>query len=246
MSVDGVAGACRQGMRSRISNSFIGKSTNASTSIYGVRSQIENNAINLCGSNQSSSDGGVSAWSMLSAATVGNSSRINFAQVGYSKTGGLSAYGAHDKVVFSFFTKKCYAEGTCSGNNAFEVTFTNDAPPSGSNFYAVYLNAGNDRIRMVQNGQVIDELGYDVTGLWRSDWFGQYFGETFDRGDDVMGDAQDKTDFAFLQWYNSSGGINFFASGDLNPGSSGAPRYHRENFTPSGGGQGFRVWTDPL
>lgn len=227
-------------------NTFDGKYTAASSSYYGVRSRIEKAGINLCGSTLGYSDGGASAWAMLSAASASSGSRINFAQVGYTKTGALSAYGIHETTVFAFNTTSCYATFSCGpADQTVSVKFTGTAPPTGRNFYAVYLDSVDDRITMVQNGVVVKKLGYDVSGRWDPRWFGQYFGETFDRGDDIMGSNADRTDFDYLQWYNSSGGINFFSGADIYQDPVAYSRYQRQATSPAGGGQGFQIWTDP-
>lgn len=229
------------------SNKFIGENSDDSTAIYGVRSRIEYQAMDLC-SDVSTSDGGVSAWSMLSAPSVLSDSNINFAQVGYTKLGDLAGYGITPTTVFAFNTTECFATLSCGPTDPkISVKFTNIAPPSGANFYAVYLNASDDFIYMVQNGVMVKRLGYDVTGKWKPNWFAQYFGETFDYGDDVMGTPTNKTNFDYLQWYSSSGAlIDFSAPGGPQPamyGSTKPVRYDREYTSPAGGGHGFRIWT---
>lgn len=223
---------------------FDGKYTSASTSIYGVRARIENRSIDLCG--DGGSDGGVSAWTMLSAPSATSSNRINFAQVGYAKTGALSTYGVHDKVVFAFNTTQCYATLGCGqgDDESISVKFTTSAPPDGRNYYAVYLDSSTDRVTMAQNGNVIKALGYDVTGRWSATWFGQYFGETFDRGDDVPGTSANRTSFDYLQWYGSSGGINFFGDPAIHEDPVPYAPYKRDATTPASGGVGFDIWTD--
>lgn len=227
-------------------NTFDGKYTSASSSIFGVRARIEKNNINLCGPGITSSDGGVSAWSMLSAPSASSNSRINFAQVGYTKTGLYSGYGIHETTAFAFNTTACYATFSCGPNDATRsFKFTDTAPPNANNFYAVYLNSGDDRIKMVENGVVIKSLNFDVTGKWGTTWFGQYFGETFDRGDDIMGSPSNHTSFDYLQWYGSSGGLNFFGDPSIHEDPVAYSRYQRSSTNPSSGGVGFDIWTDP-
>jgi hypothetical protein len=59
-----------------------------------------------------------------------------------------------------------------------------------------------------------------------------------------VGTAADPTDFDYMQKYDSAGNINFFQN--LAYTVSSSTRYHRSSYSPSVGGLGMRIWTDPL
>jgi hypothetical protein len=97
---------------------------------------------------------------------------------------------------------------------------------------------------MTIDGDEVTETNYDPAGDWDAAWQGQFYGETHEKASDLPGTATDPTNLDYLQKYGSGGSINFFASmtGYTQPSS----RYHRDVYSPSVGGTGVKIWTDPL
>lgn len=234
------AGSCDE-----LTSNLLGKFSASSTSVYGTRARIEYRNPNLCG-NDSTSVGVSAAWQAVTADSVpsGDGYARNYAQVGYIQLGSGAPGSTSGVHIFSQWTRKCFAHSNCGTNpSTNDLAATEYWPaPTGTHFYGQYLRASDDRIHLYAHGDQIDVVGYDVTGDWAASWRSEYFGETHHDADDLPGTADNKTNFDYLQYYNGSGGINFWQS--LNNGNSGVPaRYNREAYSPSVGGLGMRIWT---
>jgi len=180
---------------------------------------------------------------MITAAPVDSAGSDGWAQTGYIQAGAaapaMPGSGIH---YVSQFTRKCKLHGTCGSASPYTTVFV--GTPSGSQLYAAYLRASDDLIHMTVGSTQIDQLNYDVTGDWVSAWRAEYGAETYHHADDVPGTAADVTSFDYLQRYTSSGTLEFISS--LSDTAIPVSRYHRKNTSPSVGGLGFNVWTDPL
>jgi hypothetical protein len=228
-----------------LASNLLGKYSATSTSVYGTRARIEYRNPDLCGSD---TDGaGVSGvWQAVTADSVpsGDGYARNYAQVGYIQLGGAAPGTTSGIHIFSQWTRKCFAHRTCGANpTTNDLAATQYWPaPTGTHIYAEYLRASDDRIHLYAHGDQIDVMGFDVTGDWSTAWRSEYFGETHHDADDLPGTSTAKTAFDYIQYYNSSGALNFW--GSLNNGNSGVPaRYQREAYSPSVGGLGMRLWT---
>lgn len=223
---------------------FDGTESYRNTNVFGARARIEYRNPTLCNSGENT---GVSlAWTMVTARSVahpGDSHYDGYAQVGYVKFGGAagSLAGSH---VFSQWTRQCKVQGYPCPNGETKTIYL--AAPSARSYCAVYRRASSDRIVLDVDGETISTMGYDTQGIWRPEWQGQFYGETFHVGDNMPGNKTNKTDFDYLQRYGSAGGLNFFTNAELKPLYSSVPNYYwNETFSPAGGGFGFRIWTDP-
>ncbi|RNL81247.1 hypothetical protein EFL95_02445 [Nocardioides marmorisolisilvae] len=145
--------------------------------------------------------------------------------------------------IFFQNTNKCRAHASCpTGSSPYTTKFFGTA--SKAAFYSSYLRASDDRIHMTAAGTDLGTVGYDVTGQWKPQWSAQYGAETYHFEDDVPGTKTSQTHFDYLQQYAQNGDINFISS--LSYTSPATSRYHRASYSPSVGGKGFLVWTDPL
>lgn len=224
---------------------LLGKYSASSTAVYGTRARIVYRNPDLCGS-ETSGAGVSGVWQAVTADSVpsGDGYARNYAQVGYIQLGDAAPGGTSGIHIFSQWTRKCFAHSNCGPNpTTNDLAATQYWPaPTGTNIYAEYLRASDDRIHLYAHGDEIDVLGFDVTGDWSPAWRSEYFGETHHNADDLPGTSTAKTSFDYIQYYNSAGALNFW--GSLSNGNNGVPtRYKRENYSPPVGGLGMRVFT---
>lgn len=204
----------------------------------------------LCGGG-GTSNGLSSAWTMVTAHPVDSSGSDGHAQVGYLDMGASYPYvtdlgapsGYHR---FSEWTRKCFAHGTCGSTIAANISFSTYATPdAGTDTFDVHRVASDGHLHMYINGTNVDEVGYNTTGDWNSAWAVEILGETKHWQDNLVGTPTDPINFDNLQRYESDGSINFF-TGLSKAEAPPRDRYHFGWTSPSGGGQGFKIWTDPL
>ncbi|MCW2747522.1 MAG: hypothetical protein JWP10_664 [Nocardioidaceae bacterium] len=227
------------------SSSFTGGYSAFSSAIFGTRSRIEYNNPDLCGSD---ADGpGISVvWSMVTApsdSSPTNNDRVGWAQTGYGQFGGASAYttGIWN---FAQWTRKCKNVGTC-GSDLEDIVHTVYLDhPSGAQMYANVLRASDDFIHMYVDGVELTKTTYNPAGDWDAAWQGQFFAETHEKSSDVVGTSTDVTSMDYLQKYDSAGGVAFFST--INGSTTSGTRYHRSAYSPTVGGNGLKIWTDPL
>lgn len=97
---------------------------------------------------------------------------------------------------------------------------------------------------MTVDSVAITETNYDPSGDWSPSWQGEFYGEAHDRGSDIPGTTGDQTTIDLIQKYDAGGNINFFET--INGKTTSGTRYHRDVYDSSLGGNGVKVWTDPL
>ena len=90
----------------------------------------------------------------------------------------------------------------------------------------------------------LDETTYDPAGDWRPEWRVDNAGETTHPQSDVPGVASDVTQFDYLQYYDPAGTLKYLTNQYLAP--VGTSRHHVIEYSPSTGGMGLKIWTDPL
>jgi hypothetical protein len=98
----------------------------------------------------------------------------------------------------------------------------------------------------------IDDFEFDSTGYspgktWSANWMGQFYAETYDLEDDIVGTAggANHVNSTHLGWYDSGGTFHDFSSVIQDPASGSLGAYHNQvyshNGTPAVG-----LWTDPV
>lgn len=231
-------GPCGTTLASR----FDGMNSQRLTSTYGARARIEYRNPTLC---TGAGSGVTTAWSMVTSYSATQGSGLDYwgwAQSGWGKWGSAWAIsGSHN---FAQWTRQCKSAGTACGTDGPAKTVITGTPAQ-QGFYSVYRQASNGLITMVANGETLATMGYDTQGVWQPAWQTQYQGETKNAGDNMPGNSTDKAAFDYLQQYNSSGSLNFFTDAQLNAPQSDLAKYKYGQFSPSVGGVGLRVWTDP-
>lgn len=232
------ARACTPGVQ----YGFAGASSSFTSSIFGARASIEYNNPDLCGSD--ANDHGFSTiWSMVTALPVDSAGKQSYAQAGYYQAG--AAAGGYNTGIWRWgrYTPKCFAHGNCAPGDVGFRNLYSGHPDGTKEFYSVYRLASTGHVVMYAGSDYLGETTYDPTGDWQPAWQAQLFGETHDHGDDVPGTDSDRTTMDYLQYYNSSGGINFLSS--VTGATTSGTRYHRDVYNSSVGGKGVNVWTDP-
>lgn len=166
------------------------QSANYSSSVYGVRADIERQVPALC----SASGGSPSistVWAMLVPATP----TTQYAQAGYINVGANNAaFPGHPGMhTFSQFTTAAGPPVTAWGSD-----------PSGTTTYKVFYRPSDNRVHMLANNTEIDVMGRDVIGEWSSDWAGQFAGETHHKQSDVPGSMGNHVTFDQIKKYDVS------------------------------------------
>jgi hypothetical protein len=175
-----------------------------------------------------------------------------YAQAGYAKFGVNAPAEASGVHIFAEYTRQCAPDNCGTGSKI--VRRVVPAPSNGYTTYRVVLRADDDRIHMGHNATNILTMARDVTGEWHPDWRGDFAGETWHSTSDVPGTDSNRTAFNNIEFYNSSGGINFiqqlnaYACPDSDPGCEefGYFRYDQAIGDAQVGGKYVRIWTDPL
>lgn len=217
-----------------------------STAVYGAGAWVETNLPALCahvaGSTYVGSPSISTAWVMVTP-----SQDEHWAQAGYIRVGSTHPiWSANSGTHYvTQYTSAC--RPNC-GPNASGVNTTFTGQPDSVEQYAAYLRASDDRIHMTVNGNDLDVMHYDVTGVWDNDWRVQLGGETHHLGTDMPGLSNDTTRFNLIKKYNSTGGTSFVST--LNPYPSDSylstyTRYHRTIGNSPDGGKDMEIWTSP-
>ena len=219
--------------------------SNYTSANFGVRAKISLDTIRLCKSGTSSS--GSSVWVMATAAKDGYTAKTRslYAQAGYEKLGPQWPYaGPKTLHTFSQWTRKCYPTSCAQGVDPAPTKYGTVAPTNNA-MYSVYLNRSTQRILMYVGTKLMDSTDYDPasSGGWDSAWRGEFFGESYDPNSDVVGTSSDPATITQIQRYEQNGSINFIST--LTPFAQIA-RYHASNYSPSVGGLGLKIWTNPL
>lgn len=225
---------------------FAGNTTAFSTSIWGASARIEYNNPNLCGDDGTNSDGLSMAWSMVHAHSANGHNYEAWAQSGYGQGGPANNYWPHQIWQFSQYRRQCaVVSNSCGGASTLITKFiyTNPDPKNPWIYTSRWRTDIDNRIYMYANGVMIDKTDYNPAGVWSSKWQGQYFGETKELSSDIVGTAADVTAMDHVRWVDSSQVFHF---ANLTGSSTDSYRYHATTFSPSSGGTGIHIWTDPI
>lgn len=223
-------------------NYFAAAGNPPSVSTFGIRAKIEYRTLNLCDS-AAGSNGGTSAWAMLTADPVSTAGKKGYAQVGYFRNGVNSGYrdGTWN---FTQYSSLCYEQGTCQPGQAQWATAYWGQPDQALHIYTV-ARASDEFIHMRIDGTYLTRMAHKVGGVWKPEWESNYAAETHQQGDDVPGTTANTTSFYFLQRQLTDGTWQYYANwSDLAPFAT-ISRHHAEEFNPATG-LGFQTWTDPL
>lgn len=151
-----------------IANHFDGMISNFSPT-YSARGSIFDLLIPLCSTGDGTSGG--STWVMVSGGGSGE-----YVQVGFARTAGMPApmrfveYNEGEQP----HTRKWFPGWSYQTNHFYEVLFSFGNPPR--------------KFTLKVDGVVLDTTPWSPEGgEWHVGWKGQFFGETWDRGDDISG-----------------------------------------------------------
>lgn len=142
--------------------------------VYGAKATLRDRNIVLCANNDGTS--AAFAWIMVAGGDV-----YDYAQVGYARIGGME-------------NEKSFTEWSLSATNWQRTSYAGIFDAGTTHDYHVYYGFSDGRVRMAADGQVLD-ISPSVDGHWAPGWTGQFFGETWDRSDNVPGNATNKTDY---------------------------------------------------
>ncbi len=142
--------------------------------VHGVKATVRDRNIVLCTNDDGTS--AAAAWIMVAGGDV-----YDYAQVGYARIGGMQ-------------NEKAFTEWSLSVTNWQRTFYSGIFDPGRTHDYHVYYGFSDGRVRMAADGQVLD-ISPSVDGHWAPGWTGVFFGETWDRSDNVPGNATNKTDY---------------------------------------------------
>jgi hypothetical protein len=233
---------------------FVGDDTYRSVAIYGASARIEYNNPNLCGDDGSDSTGLSMVWSMVTAYSANHPNNNDhhdeaWAQSGYGQAGPSSNYSNFPPQVWQFaqWTRECKVEGTSCGQSSPWITTiatTNPDPTVPWIYTSRWRTDTDSHIHMYANGVQLAETNYSPAGVWAGEWQARFRGETAEKESDVPGSAGDKTSMDLVRWVD---GNQVFHLASLKPVYvSPNTRYHAANYSPSSGGTGINIWTDPF
>lgn len=142
--------------------------------VYGVKGTVRDRNIVLCANDDGSS--AASAWIMVAGGDV-----YDYAQIGYARIAGMA-------------NEKTFTEWSLSATNWQRTFYAGIFDAGTAHDYHVYYSFTDGMVRMAADGQGLD-ISPSVDGHWSPGWTGQFFGETWDRSDNVPGTVANKTDF---------------------------------------------------
>jgi hypothetical protein len=201
------------------SNYFDGFDTRDFT-LYGAYGNINTRAGALC----SGGTGASAAWTMVADNYFSGGG--GYAQSGYaSQTGNVTARYFSQYRKFSSNTPTTVWGGNASGTNLFITNY--------------HFDTGH--LYMYVNNTVLDHTAFDpAAGVWVGPWDGQYFGETWNPGDDMPGIAGTHVTFSTLR-YDKCRSCGWVSIPTGHGAVTGSSRYHFSGSTAQ-----FDIWTDPL
>jgi hypothetical protein len=224
---------------------YTGAQTAFKPSVYGARASIEYQNTDLCGSD-ATGFGLAEMWAMTAAYSVDSATNRNmmgYAQSGYIQAGGAVPGYATGIWRWGQYSSRCTSHANCGSAAPFHNLYAGH-PDGAKEMYAAYRSASDGHVHMTVGSTSIGETNYDPTGDWSSNWQGQFYGEVHDWNTDVPGTVGNKATMNYLQKYDSTGGIDFFAV--VTGSTTAGTRYHRDVYDSSVGGQGVNIWTNPL
>ena len=241
-AVTGSAGSVRAAgatCTTRYTHLHDGGYTPGSTSVFGVSARIEFSNPDLCGT-----DASTNVWSVVYA-MVYDGNRY-FAQSGYGQWGGSVPQGPGNIPpgfhTFSQYTNACYP-ASCGGGAPIVSTNWGPNPNQTETYTSKYISSAS-KIFIYHDSVILDTTSYNPLTVWSGVWEGQFDGETEDSDTDIVGTAADQTQLYNIQFFGPGGAAHFFSV--VTPHVPDLPRYHVAKYSPTGGGTGLLLWTDPL
>lgn len=150
--------------------------------VFSSKAVIRDRPIFLCNENQGATSAS-SVWAM-----VAGQGPNQYAQVGYLKIAGMTKPAA--------FTE--YNDGTNIWNSShwWRVTYAAIWSSGVQHTYVVDYNDTTAKLYMQIDGLTKASTPWSPNLVWNTPWSAQFFGETWDRGDDVPGTAGAREDFS--------------------------------------------------
>jgi hypothetical protein len=219
---------------SALMHNFDGARARDATNVNGAYAYISYEPVAICGDIAAAdSTTGSLDWVMVNNPNGNN----QYAQAGYYRDQHLTA-----PALFAEYNDGGCSDTSCNTTSAhwtrklFTTTFT----VHGLNKFATGLSYGGNAMNMLVNDQIILTTPWDPHTAWTvpTGWEAQFFGETWDVGDDMPGTVAYPAKFRTVTTWGSTSGVGPAA---LVPSDS-YPAFYKQTFYTNNGG--FDIWTD--